>query len=157
MFFDVDQRQQESGGERHKADRHVEAQGAHEHHRDEEQREDLLSARTAGPGGVDVGMLAAFAVAQPADEGEQDDGEDRENEIQGETGSKKCALGDGKPVLEGDVVHQDAGHGQRGKAAGMGSVDDERAHQHGMDAGLVGEADGRRCQQRDSGRREGTQ
>ena len=94
---------------------------------------------------------------QPAQEGEQDDGEHGENEIDGEAGDEECALGNGKSVLQGDVVHQHPGDGQRGKAAGVGSVDDECAHQHGMDPGLVGEADGRRCQQRDGGRREGAQ
>jgi hypothetical protein len=63
----------------------------------------------------------------------------------------------GKAVFNGNVVDQHAGHGQRGKAAGMGAVDDERAHHHGVDAGLVRKAEGCGCEQGDGGRREGAQ
>ena len=157
VFLDVDQCQQEAGGEGDEADRHVEAQGAHEHGGDQRQREDLLAVRTAGAGCVEVGVLAAFAVAQLAQQGEQHDGQDGEDEVEGEAGGEERALGDGEAVLDRDVVHQHAGHGQRGEAAGVGTVDDEGAHQYRVDARLVGEADGGRCQQRHGGRGEGAQ
>ena len=70
---------------------------------------------------------------------------------------KSAALRDGEAVLQRDVVHQDAGHGQRGEAAGVGPVDDEGAHQHRVDARLVGQAQGRRGQQRHRRGGEGAQ
>jgi hypothetical protein len=47
VFLDVDEGQQEAGGEGDEADRHVEAQGAHQDRGDQRQGEDLLAVGTS--------------------------------------------------------------------------------------------------------------
>lgn len=134
VFLDVDERQQQPGREGNEADRHVEAQGAHEDHNDQRQREDLLAVGTAGAGRVEAGVLVCVLVPRFAQEGEQHDGQGGQDEVEGEAGREQRALRDGESVLHGDVVHQHAGDGQRGEAAGVGPVDDEGAHEDRVDA-----------------------
>ncbi|MDI2023145.1 hypothetical protein PJL18_03693 [Paenarthrobacter nicotinovorans] len=79
-------------------------------------------------------MLAGRAVAELSEQGEQNHGEDGEDEVEREACPEERTLRDGEAVLHCDVVNQDAGHGQRGESTRVGAVDDEGAHQDGVDA-----------------------
>jgi len=129
----------------------------HQDSGDQDQGEDLLAARAAGAGRLQSGVRVGVLVAQLAQQGEQHDGQRGEDEVQREAGSEEPALRDGEAVLQRDVVHQHTGDGQRREAAGVGSVDDEGAHEDRVDAGLVGQSEGRRGQQRHGCRGEGAQ
>jgi hypothetical protein len=126
--------QEEAGGEGDETDGHMEAQGADEDHGDQCQGEDLLAVRTSDAGRVEACVFVGVLVAQLAEEGEKHDGQGRKDEVECKAGREQRALGDGEAVFHGDVVHQHAGDGQRGEAAGVGSVDDEGAHEDRVDA-----------------------